>query len=132
MSLHPAQRLNCTWPLVRGGKGWARAGLIDRCQAALKNLLRTPVGFYPWSPSYGTSLYKLRTQSVCREDAGLVRSELSQTLNTWIPEITFANVELDMDQANKRLIVTVTWMLPAAVSSPMPVSTGPYKTTVRI
>lgn len=132
MATSASQKLNCLWPLHRGGKGWMRGALGRRLEAALWSFLRTPLGTYPWNPKYGTSIHRLRTQSEPYEDVeGSLLAELQMGIRQWIPDMTLIGVTVQMLPAKQKLEVKVSWGVRA--TGPEPVfAIGPVKTTVLI
>lgn len=132
MATSATQKLNCLWPLRRGGKGWMRAGMGTRLEAALISLLLTPLGSYPWNPKYGSSLYRLRTQSDPYEvlDAQIML-ELQMGVAQWIPDMSLLDVQARMIPSEQKLEVNVLWGVPSSGVEPT-YALGPVKTTVLI
>lgn len=109
-----------------------RGALGARYQAAIWNLLRTPLGTYPWNPKYGTSIYRLRTQSSPYDEIeGLVLVELQMGFAQWIPDVTLIGVQARMNPTNQKLEVQVVWGVPTVGPQPA-YAIGPVKTTVLI
>lgn len=133
MATSAALKLNCLWPLIRGGKGWMRGGIPERYAAAIRNFVRTPIGSYPWNPKYGTSIYRIRTQGGPYDEAqGLVEAELRIGFSLWIPEVVLIEAPVGVVPAKQKLIVNVVWAIPSASGSQQQYAVGPVKTGVLV
>lgn len=133
MSVSAAQKMNCLWPLSRGGKGWVRGNLDLRYAAAIKGLLRTPMGQYPWAPTYGTTIYRLQAQSGPYDEFNAaVEAELSLAFQQWIPDVSLLGILIAMDPLLQRLGVTVTWGVMSQQGGSPTYILGPVRTTVPI
>jgi phage baseplate assembly protein W len=128
MTTSAAQKMNCLWPLQRGSKGWTRAALAPRYEAAIHNLVRTPLGSLPWNPGYGSTLYRLRTQgSPYGEITGGMLMELQAAFGRWIPDVALLGVSVQMLPQKQLLEVLVVWGIPG-VGSRGQLALGPVKT----
>lgn len=133
----PTRKRNAVWPLQRGSKGWKTGTLAERYKAAMHHLVRTPVGSIIWAPSYGTRLHLLRTQALNDEDETLLAGEISQAMQSWIPDITLLSVEFDKDPDSETLEISIAWGITDAsnVATRSPhqrFAFGPVKQTVTI
>jgi len=128
-----AQKMNCLWPLTRGGKGWIRGSMAARYEAAIKNLLRTPLGHYPWAPTYGTTIYLHRTQSEPYVEGNTaMEAELSLAFKQWLPDVTLLGTKAQMEPSLQRWKLTVGWGIPAQRGGRVTYIVGPVQTTVLI
>jgi len=121
---------NCTWPLQRAGRGLRRGSLAVRIHTAIRNLLTTPVGFYPWAPGYGWRLQELRAQGHTEEELDLINAEVPALISYWIPGAVVERVELEADPDTEDMDIQVLWHLKDAIPIFRTSATEPYKTTV--
>lgn len=120
MAVIPANRKrNALWPLQREAKGWVTGSMGQRYTAAVHHLLRTPLGSYPWEPTYGTRIHLLRTQSVTESDRGFIQMDISGAMSLWIPDIALlkTDVQLGTLDEEEHLRVIVTWGIPNATTA---------------
>ena len=120
MAVIPAnRRRNAIWPLQRDAKGWVTGSMGPRYTAAVHHLLRTPLGSYPWEPTYGTRIHYLRTQSITEADQGFLQADVASAMNLWIPDIILIKVEVQLgtiaEEEDMRVIAT--WGIPNATTA---------------
>lgn len=131
----PSQKRNALWPLRREGKGWASGSLAPRLEAALRHLIRTPIGSLPWAPLYGTRLDLYRTQSFPSEVYLALREELRSAIATWIPDIRLQALDIEANPDNDVLIVKIAWGVPTispGARSKSQLAIGPVTTTITV
>jgi len=133
----PLQKRNALWPLQRGPKGWRTGTIAKRYTAAIRHLVRTPLGSLIWAPNFGTRLHIFRTQALTDVDKTLSASEIASAMARWIPDVVLLGVEFDKNPDSETLEVTVVWAIQDAsgvgTGSDQPrFAFGPSRLTVSI
>jgi len=105
---------NLGWPLSRHGSGFRQMTLVARFDAALRHLALTPRGSYYSDSEYGTSLYKLRTQSMSEDLLQAATAEVQRAVATYVPDIVVTDVQGVRDDDANKLSVNIFWTIRAA------------------
>ena len=117
--------------------GWVTGTLAERMSAALRHLVRTPLGSIIWAPDYGTEFHLLRTQIVSPEDEMIHVGKLQSAAGRYIPDMTLLGLKLQGHPNEEKLDVIVTWAVTDASNvgtraSRERFAIGPVKNTISV
>ena len=102
---------NLRWPLSWVGPGLHLVTLAERYEAAIRQLLMTPLGSLYADPSYGTTIHRLRGQPLNPGKVGILLAQLRDVTAKYIPDIQIINLEAEVDQDEEKLKVLCVWII---------------------
>lgn len=130
-------KMNCTWPLTDSGHGWQRAALVDRIEAALMHLLRTPRGSIIHDLDYGTDYYRLKNQGISLnydDPSTIPFHELAKNqIAKYVPDIVVTELTfVPSTQDPEAFKLSVRWQIPAPATGRAKEFATPRTTTVSV
>ena len=100
--LNPDVYIGLKLPFTRG-----RSGLFPQSETTLeqvgsniKNLLLTAKGERVMQPDFGSRLRTLLFEQYTEDLTEEIKSEIQETISTWLPYITIAKVDIIQDETN--------------------------------
>lgn len=123
---------NLSWPISWPGPGLRLVSLAARYEAAIRQLMMTPLGSLYADPGYGTVIYRLRGQSLNLGKIGVLLAQLRDACAKYIPDIQIIDLTAEVDQDQERLKVMSIWIIRSATAQMHGSLAGQKATTVLI
>ena len=94
-------------PVIDGTGDFTRISGIDVLVNSLRNLLLTPLGYYPFDPEFGSLLYKQLFELSDQPTQSTIEYEVSARVQRYDPRIKISQVILSWSTDKKTCIVNV-------------------------
>lgn len=94
-------------PIIGPSGDWKMVTGKDAIIVSIKNLLMTPLGQYPFDPTYGSLLYKQLFEMATEQTFAKIRYEVKNRIEKFEPRVTVESVELNWIKENKLCRVDV-------------------------
>ena len=100
--LNPDVRIGLKLPFNRGKSGLfpQTETTLEQAGSNIKNLLLTAKGERIMQPNFGSRLRDLLFEQYTEDLTEEIKSEIQETISTWLPYITIAKVDIIQDETN--------------------------------
>lgn len=102
---------NLAWPLAYVGNRFVQATLAERYEAAIRQLMNTPLYSLLYAPDYGTLFYRMRPQGANRDQINMAMVQMQRVAAKYIPDVQIIKVDVEVQDEEQKLRIVCTWLI---------------------